>query len=137
MVVCVKINGRKRRICAGDLIHRIGIFDRELLGNVEKKLAYDTSFVGGESVSALILTRGGSQIIDGVSVTVRATHDFYIRYRADLDSQKWIIYNGVIYDIMEIENLEERNEFLRISCIKKGTNRAAGGNPATARFSIV
>lgn len=137
MVSCVSIKGKKRKICAGDLNSRIGVFERSLEGNVTRSLQYDANFLGGDTVSAMILTRSGSQIIDGVAITTKPTHDFYIRYRSDItDSSHWIIYKGVIYDIIEIENLEERDEFLRIRCIKKGTNIAAGGNASTATFKI-
>ena len=136
MVSCVSINGRKRKICAGDLRLKIGLFNREITGNVSKTTAYNASFVGGITASAMLLTRSGAQIINGVSVTTKPTHDFYIRYKADIESTKWVIYNEVIYDVIEVENLEERNEFLKISCIKKGTKKAAGGVASAAKFSI-
>lgn len=138
MVSCVSIKGKKRRICAGDLRLKINLFDREIQPNVSKKPAYDASFVGGISVSAMLLTRSGAQILNGVAVTTKPTHDFFIRYKPDIEATKWILFKDNIYDVIEVENLEERDEFLRISCIKKGTKKASGGNNqlSAARFSI-
>lgn len=56
-----------------------------------------------------------------VNISQVPTHRFTARYRADLDAEKFLEFRGRYFEIIDIENLEERNLELAMKCRVTGS----------------
>jgi len=121
MTICKNIRGVKRGICIGDLDVKIKVQVRTL-NAPESGTDFDLTFADEKEVWAMVKTVRGTELFDGVSLTNAYTHEFYIRYSSDftIDAQNWLEWKNEKYDIVDVENLDERNEFLLLKAIKKG-----------------
>jgi SPP1 family predicted phage head-tail adaptor len=121
MPVCKKIRTKKRQVCIGDLRDEIEIQNRQIvapdLGDVDYEEAFSTTTI----VFSAIETVSGQTIFDESNQERDVTHKIYIRYMAGVTAQTWIKFKDELYDILKVENLEERNEFLLLRCSKRGT----------------
>ena len=134
MAVCVKIKGKKRQICAGDLDRLITLENRAIQppesGSVDYTELFspkDTS--GGEQPSpdgeiwAMIETAHGSTVFDGTSPERVIDHKINIRYIEGVTSETWVLADGVRFDIVSVEDLDFRHEWLRLNCTLRGTDQ--------------
>lgn len=127
MPVCEKITGKKRLVCAGEMNRLITIFDKDIQGKAIDN--WDYKLTPFAEVFAMIQTTKGNEILGGLerptygsnveSVGIQNSY-FYIRYLDGIQSHFTILYNENFYKILEIENLDDRNEFLLIRCAKRG-----------------
>lgn len=117
---------RRRRIVAiGDMNEKITLQTRTLNTRFQSSSHEDdVSFTDVQTVWALVETTRGVQEFDGVELRAAYTHRFYIRYTPDIDQMYWVEYNSKRYDIVDVENLDERKEFLMLKCRLTGTNEA-------------
>lgn len=120
MAVCSPIRIKKRRICAGDLKEQVVIQLRAIKAPQSGSVDFDEDFSNQQTVWAAIETKSGIEKFDGVNLISTASHFIYIRYTADIDVERWITYNGDRYQILDAENLEERNEFYLLRCSPLG-----------------
>lgn len=124
MTVCVRVGGRKRRLCAGDLDRQITLQNRDIAAPIWGSADFDERFSGDTVVWAKIDTVTGKTFFDGVSQRdSTVTHEIYIRYLAGITSETWISYDSRRIDILAVENLEERNEWLKLTCTDKGVSK--------------
>ena len=107
----------RRIITIGDLNQRIKLQTRKLLTQFESGLEDIQAYVTIASPWACVETRRGSDTFDNIELGDTYTHVFHIRYRDNLPATIWIEYKNQRYDIVDVENLDERNEFLKI-CAK-------------------
>ena len=56
----------------------------------------------------------GSEVWAVESVQAQKAATVTIRYRKDIDEQCRIIYNGIVYDIVSIDNIREQNRVLEM-----------------------
>ncbi len=122
---CNPISLKSRRICIGNLNTQITLQLRTLQGNNYASVENTEDFSDIATVWGAVITTRGSQLWDGVEISNPFTHDIYIRYRDDVDFTKWIEFGSQKYDIVDVENLEQKNEWLLLKCILKGTNDKA------------
>jgi head-tail adaptor len=83
------------------------------------------TFSGDQTVWALVETKTGTQIFDGTNIVGVATHDIYIRFIAGVTFQKWLKFKSIYYDILDVQNLEERDEFYLLRCSLRGDDTDA------------
>ena len=122
---CKNITPKKRRICTGDLKDRIEIQSREIKPKTFSDPDYQEDFVTIKPVWASVQTTRGFQSFNDVgTVENNITHKIYIRFSTELTitSENWIIFKNERYDIIDDENLDERDEFLLLYCEKKGSD---------------
>jgi len=115
----VKIKNRK--ICIGNMNKRITIQTRSLTTNNIGSIETIETFTDDIDVWAAIETTRGNQLWDGVEVSNPFTHNIYIRYRDDINFEKWIKYKDEEYDVVDVEDFEQANDFLLLRCIRKGS----------------
>lgn len=120
MPKCSPIRIKKRRVCTGDLKEQVVIQLRALKAPQSGSVDFDEEFTTSRAVWAAIETRSGIERFDGVNLISSPSHFIYIRYTADIDVEKWITYKNDRYEILDVENLEERNEFLLLRCSPLG-----------------
>lgn len=121
MARCETVKIRRRSVCIGDMVHRITLQGRALTATSAGGVV---EFDEGEVVWAAINTLPpGTVIFDGVNDR-GASHDFYIRYMPGVTAETWILYDegdGVSrFDILYVENLDARAEFMRLRANKRG-----------------
>lgn len=129
MPVCSKIRKKKRQICIGDMRDRVIVEDRNLTAPL---VGIDASevFSNQSSIFALIETVTGVEFFNSVNQAIDVTHFVYIRFDSSITVEKWLrLENGERLDILQVENLDERNSFLKLRCTNRGsdTKVAASG----------
>lgn len=120
MPKCIKKQRRKRSICIGDLNSEIEIETRAIKAPSNGGFSFNEQFTTTQTVYALIETKSGLQVFDGVNTISTPSHMFYIRYIENVTFENYIIYKGDRYDVLDVENLEERDEFYLLRCSKMG-----------------
>lgn len=121
MPKCQPIRRRNRNICIGDMRDKIALQSRTIVAPSAGGSDMTESFVTTKTVWSLVETRQGVEIFDGTNMLGVATHYFYIRYSAGLTAETWIQFKSKYYDILDIQNLEERDEFILLRCNERGT----------------
>lgn len=121
MPKCISIKKPDRKICAGDLRDKIVIQVRTITPPATSGVDFTEAFSSDATVWSMVETKMGVEIFNGTSLKGVATHYFYIRYRADLTAESWLKFNSKYYDILDVQNLDERNEFLLLRCSLRGT----------------
>lgn len=114
------ISSSKRKVCIGDLKSIITIKRRTLSTPDLDGVDYDLNFENKQDVYAMLVTKSGTQIFDGTSLLGVATHYFYIRFMDDLSLSCWVEHQDKNYKILDIEDIDERNEWLILRCAKMG-----------------
>lgn len=120
MAKCKTISNIKRGVCIGGLDRRIEIDSRNItppsLGGVD----YGELFTPIHTVWANITTEPRVTEFDNSNVERVVTHIFIIRYKSDVTAESWIRFDNKFFDIIRTENLEHRNEYLKMLCAQRG-----------------
>lgn len=131
MPVCVRIRGKRKKLCSGDLNQLIQLQNRAIAapqqGGVDFTEVFQDKPINTDEASpynegdvwAFIETTGGKTIFDGVNDRV-VSHDIYLRFVDGVTAETWVVYNGNRYDVVTVENLDEANEYLRLRCNLRG-----------------
>ena len=126
MAQCKKLYGRYRQICVGSMDRLITLKNRVITKPSHNSVDYTETFANIAEVWAQALTVSrGEVFFDGVNILGRESHIWGIYYRDDVTSETWLELDGANYDILSVENLEERDEFLLLHCMKKGDKTLA------------
>lgn len=111
-----------RTLCIGDLKDQIILHVRDLTEPVFGEVDATEDFNKISNVWASIKTTSGKAFFAGISGDVSVTHEISIRYRDDVSAETWIeLKTGSLLDIVAIENLEEKDEWLRLQCSERGS----------------
>ena len=112
-----------RKPCLGDLRDEIKLQDRNIVPPVYGSPDFDESYTDQSTTWAKIITVSGKTFFDGVNQDVNITHEITIRYDATVTASKtWVEFNNRRIDILSIENWEERNEWMILTCNERGLN---------------
>ena len=121
-----KIGSKNRQVCIGDLNTRITIHVRSVQTPVFEGIDFTEKFNPSEEVWAMVTTVAGKTLFDGINQDVALSHEIYIRYRDDVNSESWIDLDGILLDILRTEDLDESHEFLRLFCTLRGSKELGG-----------
>lgn len=91
-------------------------------GNVD----YTEKFTTTITVRAAVETTRGYQTFNDVGVLQNViTHKIYIRYprQVCITSEDWVDIDCVKYDIVDVENPNEENQWLILYCTRKGDSK--------------
>lgn len=121
------VSRRNRRI------YNIGDLNKKI--KIQARAVYSSFQSGGHSQGAnfttianpwaSVETTRGRQQFDGVELKTAYTHKIVIRYRKDFDQTNWVEFNKERYDIVDVEDLDERHEFLLLKCKLTGNSDAS------------
>lgn len=117
MSICVKIKKKSRKICTGDLRDRITLQNRSIQ---PEEIDFTEDFTNDIEVWAMIETARGLDSFDGVTLANIVTHKIYIRFLAGVTEETWILFDERRFDIMDVENLDERKTFMLLRCKERG-----------------
>ena len=102
----------------------ITLKDRELGAPLFEAVDFSENFTDKSESSpdsfALIETATGKVYWDGVNTDTPVTHIVYIPYNDSVTSETWIEFNLRRFDILKVEDMEERHEFLKLTCVDRG-----------------
>lgn len=126
MPICKSIRAKRTEVCNGDMRWRIDIYNPVLTSPDITNDEVDYTITKEPEVTtwAAVATYPEVAVFDSMNTEVLISHDFYIRYRPGITAEKNIRYpagTGDYYNIVKVENFENRNEFLRLRCNIKGS----------------
>jgi len=118
---CRKSPGTKRGVCIGAMDRLITLKSRAIQAPVGGSVDYSEDFdFLGTAWSNILSLKKGPIFFDGTNVAKQATHLFQIRYRDDVASEIWVELDGNNFDVLRVEDLEERHQFLYLWSVKRG-----------------
>ena len=122
-----KVKVKSRKVCIGDLNKKVTVHTRDIKSPGHGEVDYDETYTPLSTPWAGVETTAGSILFNGVNGDVAQTHKIFLRYDSRVSAQHWVeLKNGDRLDILDVENLDEANEFLCLRCSKMGpkTKRA-------------
>lgn len=130
MPKCIRIKRKKRQVCIGDLDTRIILQDRSIKPPVFGDPDFDEDFANTDTVWAAVNTVSGKTFFDGVNSDINISHVIFIRFDSAVTAETWVeLEDGQRLDILDTENLEQRGEFLKLTCTIRG-NKTLGATKA-------
>lgn len=124
MSVCVRIRGKRHYLCLGDLDREIFLTNRSITPPVFGSTDFLETFVNNEEPSWVMVEHvQGKTHFDGVETETPITHNFYMEYDEEVDtnqSEWWILFESRYFDILRIIDLDERHEWLKLICVERG-----------------
>lgn len=122
MSTCKKIRYETRKYCIGDLKELITIYNRSIQAPSLGSVDFTENFEKNVTVFATIKTIRGETVFDQSNIERVVTHHIGIRYIDGLTQESWVDIGSKRLDIINVENLDERNEWLRLVCSARGAN---------------
>jgi len=120
MAVCEVKQRTHKRVCIGSLNHKIEIYVRSIEAPVEGGVDFSDNFTLKKTVWAMVETVSGETMFNASNIETVVTHQFYIRYIPDVDIVDVIVYGGLRYKIVNVENLNNENYFILIKASDRG-----------------
>lgn len=119
---------QSKRLCAGDLRHRISIVRRDLQAGlpgsfepVETFTEISKAWAGIETSSAAL---NGVRRFDSVNTDELATHLFYVRHTSTLatlePANHFVEYSGRRFRILDVVRAEEARQMVIIRATERG-----------------
>lgn len=117
-----RIKVKRRKVCIGDLRHRITIHTRDITAPDFGGVDFGETYEPLDNVWAAIETTNGKVRFNGVNQDEALTHAIYLRYRSDVSAENWIeLVDGRRLRIIDTEDLDEQQEWLLLACTERGT----------------
>lgn len=125
MATCTRTSTHRRSACIGAMDRRITLQARDLTPPPFGSVDFDEAFSGDNVVWASVRTVRGKTFFDEVNTVDReVTHEVTIRYDATVDAEVWIhLDDGRRLDILRVDDLDERHEWLVLTCTDKGASK--------------
>lgn len=121
MPQCIKIKKKKRTVCVGDLRDEITIQSRAITAPAADGVNFSETFTGLATVWAAINSVNGKTAFDNTGTEFDVTHDIYIRYLTGVTAEAWVLFGSERYDIINVEDLDNRGTFMLLKCTNRGT----------------
>ncbi|GAG13499.1 unnamed protein product [marine sediment metagenome] len=122
MPECEVLPRKHRQLCIGDLTKLVKLSSRTIDEPAFGSPNFAEIFSDVAPTWAKIETTPGKTLFDGVSVDQSVSHVISIRFDPTVTSETWVetVPGAIRYKIIEVEDLEERNEWLRLYCTEQG-----------------
>lgn len=124
MAKCVKIKRKRRQLCIGDLDTEIVLQDRKIIAPTTT-VDFSENFTEAAIVWAKMDTGRGKTAFDDSEIETDITHEFSIRYLDGITAETWILFENRRFDIIDVEDMEERHEWLVLRCSERGPDSLA------------
>ena len=115
-----KYRKKNRTLCVGDLVDRIVLQNRTLVAPPFGSADATEKFDGCWKAWSAVNTVRGKTFFAGVNVEVPVTHEVGLRFDARVSAETWILFQGRRLDVLEVEDLEERHEWMVLTCTERG-----------------
>jgi len=111
-----------RKISSGDLRDEIIISLKSIAAPIAASVAPTMGFSDLPYDWAKVETKGRKELFSGTQLLGIKTHEFTIRYPdQDITTDHVVVFLGKLYDVLSVEDFEERGEYLVLSCGEKGS----------------
>ena len=110
-----------KKICPSKFTSLIKIQERSLLTD-NMSVDFNENFIDTETVWAGCKTTRGQEVFGDINTAREITHIFTIRYLDYLTQEYYILYDNKRYDILDVENIDEENRFMRLRCNVRGSD---------------
>lgn len=130
---CTKRLRKIRRVCTGSLNRRIVLYNRAITAPSAGSTDYGEEFTSLKTVWSMIDTVRGVVLFDKTNTERDISHNIFIRYFASFEimfettAETWVGLIPVItgmkesyLNIIRVENLDQNNRFLMLSCALRG-----------------
>lgn len=133
MAICAKIQAKRRRVCIADLDRQISIQNRAIQSPTNEP-DYTELFSAGSSTSsglvagdvwAMIESTAGKTVFDTTGVERVVSHKITTRFFDGVTAESWILFNGNRYDVVSVENIDERGEYMVMRCVFRGVSTSS------------
>lgn len=114
---CIKKKRKSRQICIGDMRDQITLENRSIR---PEEVDFIEDFTTVITVFALIETARGLESFDGANIINLVTHKIWIRFIPGITEETWVLFDDRRFDIMDVESLDERKDFLLLRCKERG-----------------
>ncbi len=122
----VKIAVNARRVAIGDLRHSVQLLTRAIRAPGLSATNFAEQFTTVARLRAGISTSSGKVFFDGVNTDIPVTHILFLRFRADVDTESWfLLKSGSRVRVLAVENLDEANQWLKLTCTERGPDSVA------------
>ena len=127
MPTCQPIVKKRRNVCIGDMEDEITLENRAIQAPEFDTVDFEESFTApNPPVWALIETVRGKTFFDGVSTEQDVTHWIYINFDVTVTAETWVkLADGRRLDILRVEDLDERSDFMLLHCNDRGAKEAS------------
>lgn len=127
MPICQNIQGRRRQLCTGAMDRRIILETRDIQAPESGAVDFTEGFTAPASVWADIQTPRGKTFFDGVNTDTPITHMIGINFDASVSATKtWVkLENGNRLRILAAEDLDNRSDFMMLTCTDRGNQVAS------------
>lgn len=121
-MTCASFKKNTNKVCISDLNKKIIIQTSSIAPDNSPDSVSTTSFANVATVWAMIKTSANISFINGVNVENGLNTDFFIRYTNAIhfEQQLWIEYDGSRYKVINSENIDKDNKFVRLRSSEKG-----------------
>jgi len=116
---CKPIRVDHRAICSGDMDRRIQIKSRAIQAPTTD-VDFGENFEQVKTVWAAVKSVRGRDTFFVTNLDVEVSHIFYVRWYPGLTAEDWIVYKGENYNILLVEDLDQRGEFYVVYCNVRG-----------------
>lgn len=122
MAKCVYKHRKDIIMCSSDFNKIISIQTRNIIAptNFDDDVDYSEEFIAFHTFWAMVETVTGESIFDGSNIKRVITHRFYIRYIPGITFENWLDYSGKRYMIVDVENINEQNDYILLRCNTRG-----------------
>jgi len=123
-MICSSITKKKINICPVDFDRKIAIKTSQKTANNSPNGETTITFTTVVEVWAMVKTTSGAEFFDGVNIVNNNNTDFYIRYNSAIDytKQLFVDYDGNLYLINSIENIDKQDRIIKLRSTEKGSN---------------
>ena len=124
---CQPIRKKRRNVCIGDMEDQVTLENRAIQAPDFDTVDFQEDFTApNPAVWALIETVRGKTFFDGVSTEQDVTHWIYINFDATVTAETWVkLADGRRLDILRVENLDERSDYMLLHCDDRGAKEAS------------
>ena len=119
MPKCSRLKKKKQQVCIGDLRDEITIQDRDI-APAFTGTNFREVFSNNKVRSAMVNTVKGKTFFDSVGIGTNITHEITFRFDSVVTAENWILFKGNHIDILELTNLDERDDWLMAICVDRG-----------------
>jgi SPP1 family predicted phage head-tail adaptor len=125
---CKSIQPQTTKICAADFNRKITLQHAASIANNNPNQNAGSAFLEIKTCWAMAKTVPNAEFKNETNINQGITIDFYIRYdsKVDLGKSIWVEFNSNKYKVTEIENIDLKNEILRLRAVERGNKNFAG-----------
>lgn len=126
MPTCNPVRKKRRNVCIGDMEDEITLEGRAIQAPAFEDADFGETFTApNPPVWSLVETVTGETFFDGVNAEEDITHWIYINFDATVTASTWVKFSdGRRLDILRVENLDERSDFMLLHCTDRGAKEA-------------